>query len=443
MAADSTTIDTADERGPIRQVLGLDGYRRYWCSQLLVSIVSGTIRFAFVWLVLDLTSWSPAVGVMGLALGLPITFLSLPAGVVSDRYDRRQLVGRCVLAGAVVLIATAALVALDVMSVPVALGLAVLAGAALAVVAPALQAMVPALVPAELLMTGIALQGIGQNTAQLSGVLLGGAAIDLLGTANAFGLLGALLVAAALVMRTVPEAAAGPRQVHGRVLASIRGSVFDGVRYVSRREPLRSVVLVALVGGTCGGMNQLLLPGIARTEMGASAFRASLLFGGLGLGMIITTLGLARRPGLHHPGKLLALWFLATCGPGLVLMGSTRFYWVSMAGMMVWGLGGGFVMTTQRTLLQRLTSDDMMGRVISVHTLALAGSFPIAALLAFGFGTFLERRAILVGAGVVSFLIAALIAWRSPLVRTVVSGSRASVGLRRDPLADGAPASGG
>lgn len=419
--------DGVDRRGPIRRVLALDGYRRYWFSQLLVSIVSGTIRFAFVWLVLDLTDWSPAVGIMGFALGLPITLLSLPAGVVSDRYDRRSLVGRFVLVGAVVLGLTAAAVASDVMTVPMALGLAVVAGAALAMVAPPLQAMVPSLVPTELLMTGVALQGIGQNTAQLSGVLLGGAAIDLVGTANAFALLGVLLVGAAIVMRRVPETAAGPRRREGRVLGSIRTSVFDGVRYVSRREPLRSVVLVALVGGTCGGMNQLLLPGIARAEMGASAFRASLLFGGLGLGMIITTLGLARRPGLHHPGKLLAIWFLLTCGPGLLLMGATDMYWVAMSGMLVWGLGGGFVMTTQRTMLQRLTSDELMGRVISVHTLALTGSFPLAALLSFGFGTFASRRSILLGTGLASFLLAAAIAWWSPLVRTVVSGHSATV----------------
>ena len=55
-------------------------------------------------------------------------------------------------------------------------------GSCLALVLPALQAMVPALVPPERLVTGIALQGIGQNVAQMSGVLIGGAAIQLLGT---------------------------------------------------------------------------------------------------------------------------------------------------------------------------------------------------------------------------------------------------------------------
>ena len=82
-------------------------------------------------------------------------------------------------------------------------------GSCLALVLPALQAMVPALVPPERLVTGIALQGIGQNVAQMSGVLIGGAAIQLLGTPRSFLVLAVLLATAALMMLRVPIVAAG------------------------------------------------------------------------------------------------------------------------------------------------------------------------------------------------------------------------------------------
>ena len=89
-------------------------------------------------------------------------------------------------------------------------------GSCLALVLPALQAMVPALVPPERLVTGIALQGIGQNVAQMSGVLIGGAAIQLLGTPRSFLVLAVLLATAAVMMLRVPVVAAG---VAGRSLA--------------------------------------------------------------------------------------------------------------------------------------------------------------------------------------------------------------------------------
>ncbi len=420
---DQTAPDpTAPEGGatdrPVRRVLALDGFRRFWIGQLGISIVTGTIRFAFVWLVLELTNWSGITGVIGLALGIPVTLITLPAGVLSDRYDRRSLVGVGALAGAVVLALTSILVALDRIPLAAAAALAVASSGALALVQPAMQAMVPALVPRELLMTGIALQGIGQNVAQLSGVLVGGAAIQLLGLARAFVVLAVLLSVSAVVVRCTPAVAAGPRQRSGRVLGALRSSLFDGIGYVRRTPPLGPVVLIALVGGTCGGLVQLVLPAVAKAEMGAGAFAASLLFSGLGGGMVITTLALATRPALPRQGLLLAVFFSATCGPGMVVMGISTYYVVAFAGMLLWGLGGGFVMTTQRSILQRHTPDELMGRVISVHTLALMGSFPLAAGIAAALPPLVGRRPTLLLAGIVAGLLAVALA-RRPRLREV------------------------
>ncbi len=400
---------------PVRTVLALAGFRRFWLGQLGISVVNGTIRFVFVWLVLDLTSWAGITGVIGLALGIPVTVVTLPAGVLSDRYDRRQLVAAGAVIAAVVLGATGALVAADAMTLPLAALAAVAASGALAVTQPAMQAMVPALVPRELLMTGIALQGIGQNVAQLSGVLLGGAAIQLLGLANAFIVLTVLLGVAGLVVRSAPAQAAGPCQREGRVLGVLRGSLFDGVTFVRRTPPLGTVVLIGLLGGLCGGFVQLVLPAVAKAEMGADAFAASLLFSGLGGGMLITTIFLATRPALPRQGWLLAVFFTITCGPGMVVMAVTDQYPIAFAGMLVWGLGGGFVMTTQRSILQRFTPDELMGRVISVHTLAIMGSFPLAAGLAAVLPPLIGRRPTILVAGLVAGTLSVVLTRRRAL----------------------------
>ncbi len=417
MAVIDTTL-RADHRSPIFEVLALPGYRRFWIAQLLVSIVSGTIRFAFVWLVLDLTDWPPAVGIMGFAVGLPMTLLSLPAGVLSDRHDRRRLVLWCGLGGAVVLLATGLLVGADLVGVGAVAFLALLVGSALALVAPSLQAMVPALVPPERLVTGIALQGIGQNVAQMSGVLVGGAAIQLVGTANSFELLAVLLAIASFMMLGVPAVASGvgsarrtelgPDQHMGR-------AIVEGVRYVLSGDPMRTVIAIAFVGGTCGAMVQLLLPGVARDEFGAGAFAAALLFGGLGFGMIFTSLFLAARHGVARPGVVLGVAFISTCGPGMIVMGLAGTYGVALLGMVWWGLGGGFVLTTQRTLLQRHTPDHLMGRALSVHTLALTGTFPIAALASAVLVGLLGAQTTLVVWGSVASVLAVVLGTRKGL----------------------------
>jgi MFS family permease len=102
----------------------------------------------------------------------------------------------------------------------------------------------------------------------------------------------------------------------------------------------------------------------------------------------------------------------------MVVMGISTYYVVAFAGMLLWGLGGGFVMTTQRTILQRHTPDELMGRVISVHTLALMGSFPLAAGIAAALPPLVGRRPTLLVAGIVAGLLAVALA-RRPRLREV------------------------
>jgi hypothetical protein len=83
--------------------------------------------------------------------------------------------------------------------------------------------------------------------------------------------------------------------------------------------------------------------------------------------------------------------------------------------MFIWGFGGGFVMTTQRTLLQRHTPDTLMGRVVSVHALCLQGAFPIAALLSAGLVALFGTSGTLVVVGLVSFGLALVLGTRKPL----------------------------
>src|SRR5262249_43057814 len=156
--------------------------------------------------------------------------------------------------------------------------------------------------------------------------------------------------------------------------------IWAGLRHVLSADPMKTVMAIAFVGGTCGGMVQLILPAVARDHMQVGAFAASLLFGALGFSMLLSTLYVASHRGLRRPGLLLAIAFAATCGPGMIIMGATGQYGAALLGMLIWGGGGGFVLTTQRTLLQQHTPDELMGRALGAHTLALNGTFPIAAV---------------------------------------------------------------
>ena len=69
-----------------------------WINTLSFNLVQAMQRFAFVWLVIEAvdvgglgrgSEWSGAVF---FALGIPVLFVTIPAGVLADRINRRTLV---------------------------------------------------------------------------------------------------------------------------------------------------------------------------------------------------------------------------------------------------------------------------------------------------------------------------------------------------------------
>ncbi len=407
---DSVPVDAPVER-PLRELLGLVSFRRFLLAQTLSALVNGTLRFVLVWITLDLSDWSPAVGLVGLALGLSGLAVAVPAGAWSDRTDRRLLFVRLSAITAAVLVSATILVALELGGVAVLALHAVALGGLLAGVAPGVQAMVPALVPPERLMNGVALQMISMNVAMMLGAVAGGAAIALGGNAGGLGLLAACAAAAAISMARVEL----PVRPATTSTDRFRTQVAEGMRWALGREPVRSLLGVMLVIGFMWGGVQLLLPDLAKQELGAGAFAASALFAPLGLGMVTTSLVLASRVAVAHRGRLLALAFTLNAGPLVVVMALSRSYLLTLVLMAIWGVGGGVVMTMQRTLLQERTPDALMGRVMGLNTLGMLGSFPLAAAAAALLTGATSTSTALVVMGVGTVVAAAFVSLRRPI----------------------------
>jgi MFS family permease len=343
-------------------------------------LIGGISRFAFVWLALEISDRAAAPAFLGFAVGIPGLIVSLPAGAISDRVDRRLLVIWVSLAGAAVLLASAVVIQADLINLPIAMVLAFGVGTSVAIVTPALQAMVPQLVPQDRLMSAVGLQNMGQSVAQIGGAVISGGAITLFGIGAAFFVFTALGVAAVVLMWMVnlPPYERAARAAGGTI-GSIVADIESGLGYAFGRDPLRSLIIVGLFMGSGIGAYGILMPDIAKNELGQGAFATSILIGMLSVGMVTTSLYLASRHQITRRG----LMFLAAfnCfGPGLMAIGLSNNYFLTVVIMIIWGGCGGVLMTSQRTLLQEFTEQHMMGRVMSLFALTFNGLLPISAV---------------------------------------------------------------
>lgn len=359
----------------MQELLGDKNFRRFWISQVLAFGVNGTVRFMFVWLIVSLTTWSGAEGFIGVALGLPALVLALPAGAWSDRVDRIRYSVVWMMASAGFFALFAVVIATDLVTTQVTAVFAVVVGTTLVLVQPNLNAIVPLLVPKERLMNAAALQNGGGQAAGFLGLAAGGGIVWALGNAAGFGLLAVIMGIAALLMRRV-------RLMEDRGEAeqrSIRAEVADGLRYGLGHEPSRSLLIATLVLGSSFSVMQIAMPRVVKEEFGRGSLSAALLLGTFGLGMLGSSIWVARRQSMRH-GWNVAIFIGIGLGLGQFLLSLAPNYWVSIAVMIGWGVNAGLAIASHRTLLQQETDPAMMGRVMGIMTLGFSGGLPFGAL---------------------------------------------------------------
>jgi predicted MFS family arabinose efflux permease len=229
-------------------------------------------------------------------------------------------------------------------------------------------------------MSAVGLQNMGQSVAQVAGAVVSGGSISLLGLGPAFMVFTVLMLCSVVLMWMVnlPPYERAARAAGGAVASMIR-DIRSGLNYSFGRDPLRSLMLVGLFMGSGIGAYSILMPDIAKNELGQGVLATSLLISMLSLGMVTTSLFLASRQQISRRGLMFLVAF--NCfGPGLMAIGLSNHYALTVLIMVIWGGCGGVLMTSQRTLLQEFTEPHMMGRVMALFALTFNGLLPISAV---------------------------------------------------------------
>lgn len=399
---------------PLGQTIGLRSFRFYWTASFFYFIAFGAQRFTFVWLVLELSDNEALAGLTAFALGIPAFFITLPAGAYADRLDRRRMFMVSNALGGLVSFAAALLIWTEVMSVPLAIATAIAMGIATAATQPPLTAIVPTIVPRDRLMNGIVLRTMGQNLGMILGVAVGGMTIQLWDLGGAFAVLG---IAFFLGIASMMGVRIPPMPATEGAPPALWSQVREGLSFIYNHEGLRNlIILMAIVGFFMLGPVFVLMPIIARDDLGQNAFWSAQLFTFTSIGMFGMSVALASIGGLSNKGK----WMLGSLimgGVNLVLLGWSPWYPMTAFLMFIWGLGGGIQVNLNQTLAQSNTPDYMMGRVMSVVMLSIAGLMPLGSLIAgWGAGRFGSGEW-LAGCGVLLVLLGILSWTRLPALR--------------------------
>ena len=307
-----------------------------------------------------------AVGMIGLAQFLPLFALTLVAGEVADRHDRRRVLVLCYLTQLLTALGLAARSSLDGGVWPV-FALAALFGCARAFFQPTASALGPMLVPLRLLPRAIATNSLAAQLASILGPAVGGllcVVSPVLGYAVSGGLYAVAATCAVLIRAdTRPVVEPGRSRV-----AQVR----EGLGYVWGNKLVLGAITLDLFAVLLGGATGL-LPVFARDVLGVGPQGFGVLRAAPAVGALVVAGYLAARPIRSQAG---AKMFLAVGLFGLmtVVFALSRSVTVSVVALAVLGGADMVSVFTRQSLVQLATPDRMRGRVSAVATLFIGAS---------------------------------------------------------------------
>jgi MFS family permease len=380
-------------------------FRLFFAGQLVSLIGTWMQNTAQGWLVYELTGSKMLLGVVAAVGSTPMMLFSVWGGSVADRHSKRQIVLYTQTGMMALAFAFAALVWSHLIRPWQILVLAALSGLAMAFDMPARQAFMVEMTSREDLMNAVSLNSSIVNGARVVGPSVAGFLMARVGMAMCFFLNGLSFVAviAGLCLMRLPKFVPPPRTNSAWAHAA------EGLAYVWRHRPMRTILFLFAVVGIFGWSYSVLMPAYARDVLKVGQAQYGVLLSANGLGALLGALTVA-TVGTRISRRVLVLGGLWIFAAMLLLLVWVNNYFCALAFLAIGGWGMLLFFSTTNTLLQTAASDEMRGRVMGIWALVFGGMTPIGGLEAGTLSHYLGVRwAVTFGALVCT--LAALLVW--------------------------------
>ena len=377
-------------------------YRLWFAGGLVANIGTWMQRVAQDWLVLTTLSDDSgvAVGTVTALQFAPTLLLSVGAGVLADRLDRRKLLIATQVAQALLALGLGVLVLSGHAELWHVYVFAGLLGTVTAVDAPVRQTFVAEMVPAEKLSNAVGLNSASFNAARLIGPGVAGLAIAWVGTGWVFVLNGLSFAATILALTRMRRRELHPMPHAGR---HERGQIRAGWAYVRGRSDIVVIMVVVGVVSTFGLNFQLTSALMARTEFGKGAGEYGVLGSILAIGSLTGALLAARR---ERPRVRLVIGSAFAFGVASGVMALMPTYPSYAVACIPVGLASLTMMTAANSTIQMSTDPAMRGRVMAIYMMVFLGATPIGSPIVGWIGEVYGARWA-IGVGAISALLVA------------------------------------
>ncbi len=344
-------------------------------SNLAIYLCNMMEMVALGWLILDITDsvWNVTLGAF-LRFG-PILPMSLVAGTLADRFDRRKLlllnqIGNIGTAGLMVLLLTS-----DSIQLWQVYAVAPLRGVFNAEEQPVRRALIMDLIGPERITNALALDASFMMGASVFGPFASGLLIDTLGAQGSYTAVTVLYVVGMFFLFALRSE---------RRISSTRGepivkNMVEGLRYAVTHPVILPTLAITFFMNLLGFPFRQVFPVFAKDIYGVGATGLGLLSSFIGIGAFIGSMYLATAGGRFMKSRIY-IGGSVLMAASIVFFSVSGFYYLSLLILFFHGLGFSAFHIMQGTIPLSTAEESKRGRVMGTTQLAI-GAGPLGTLL--------------------------------------------------------------
>src|SRR6266850_2777202 len=417
----------------------------FYTAGNLISVIGRLMLMVSIeWEIYARTHSATALGLVGLMIALPVVLLSLPAGHIADRYQRKYIVlvtqalsAICSLALALVswkhlaipswpllqqgnhfLYGIASIFErhtyfhFDDRSLPLIYLILLISATTRTFGWAARSSYFPQLVPRDAFANAVTWNSSVFQIGSVVGPAIGGLLIVRAGfpfiyVFDAFCAMTFFLLV--LPIRGSDRGSSSERNAWR--------SLKEGIRFMLSKKVILATITLDMFAVLLGGATAL-LPIFADQILHCGPIGLGWMRATPGIGAFIMALLIAYLPPMKHAGKTL-LWCVTGFGLATIIFGVSHYLWLSLAMLFMTGVCDSVSVVVRHTLLQLLTPDTMRGRISAVNNIFIGTSNELGALESGLTAALFGPVVSVVAGGVGTILVVLGVSWVWPEMRKI------------------------
>lgn len=376
---ETKTTDDSVSSGPGNQrsfgALRHRDFVLFWLGFFISTTGSWVQGLAQGWLVYELTGSKLYLGVVSAVSTLPFLFLSLPCGVIADRFSKRKITIITQTLAMVHAFALAALVFSGVIKVWHIIALSAYGGIIAVIDVPARQAMTSELVKREDLLNAVALNSSAFNAARIVGPAIAGIVVAVHGTAMCFLINGISYIAVLISLFMIHPKSVKVECNGESMLAQMR----EGLHYSRKNVLIRDLLALTAIASIFGLNYATLMPAFARDVLKVGPEGLGVLMSAAGLGALVAAIAIAGLGHMFRRGAIVTVGSMLA-PLGLIALSLSNSYFLSITWVVFIGFGMMLFLAVSNSIMQYTSPDELRGRVLSLRNIVFGGLVPIGSL---------------------------------------------------------------